>query len=440
MDRLRAVVAALTLGTPFVAAAADITRIASSFEDEDPFGMNIDASFEFTRQRTKILREQLLQQNPAPNPAIPRQYSAELWYTGSDARLNLDVAIGIYRDLQISYRLPIVLARAESWNFVSGTNESNSTIINNCLNPQGGLLDPACPTNGMGSAPLFGVPAETLRGGLDNMHFGMAWAFFNQRHDETKPTWVMGIDYEAPTAPLLDPSVVTGAENRGAVGDRVHKFTLSTALSRRIGLADPYFRVQYTIPRTGPGFYSNCDARNGTEAPGTGFGLGFPANCGTAGWDRKTTGIQSPHTASVVFGSEFMAYEPTGKNQNLAIDLRAMANYIGPGRYYNELSGPMRKLLATSDYVQLGGQFSVTAQAAESFFLRASGMFLYNTDHALTDEKIGVDRNEDGNINLQEGSNELNPNFDFRTDFVSRRFYATESKTFRLDLSATFSF
>jgi hypothetical protein len=438
MDRLRAVVAALALGTPFVATAADITRIASSFEDEDPFDMNVDASFEFTRQRTKILREQLLRQPSQSQPA-PRQYSAELWYTGQDARLNLDVAIGIYRDLQLSYRLPIVLARGESWNFVSGTNLGNSTLINNCLNPNGTLVDPACATNGTGATPLFNVPTETLRGGLDNMHFGMAWAFFNQKNDETKPTWVMGIDYEAPTAPMLDPSEETGPENRGAVGDRVHKFTLSTALSRKIGIAEPYFRVQYTLPRTGPGFYSNCDSRNDADAPG----LGFPENCSTAGWDRKTTGIQAPHTAGVVFGSEFMAFEAKGKKQNiasLALDLRAMANYIGPGRYYNEMSGPMRKLLATSDYAQLGGQFSLTAELAEAFFVRASGMFLYNTDHALTDEKIGLDRDGNGSISLEPGSNELNPNFDFRTDFVSRRFYATESKTFRLDLSATFSF
>jgi hypothetical protein len=432
MDRLRAVVAALALGTPFVATAADITRIASSFEDEDPFGMNIDASFEFTRQRTKILREQLLGQG------LPRQYSAELWYTGQDARLNLDVAIGIYRDLQISYRLPIVLARGESWNFVSGTHEGNSTISNNCLTPNGTLVDPACPTNGTGATPLFAVPTETLRGGLDNMHFGMAWAFFNQKKDETKPTWVMGIDYEAPTAPMLDPSQVTGPENRGAVGDRVHKFTFSTALSRRIGLADPYFRVQYTVPRTGPGFYSNCDSRGETNSPG--IGLGFPDNCDTAGWDRKTTGIQAPHTAGLVFGSEFMAYEAKGKSQRLALDLRAMANFIGPGRYYNELSGPLRKLLATSDYAQLGGQFTLTAQAADAFFLRASGMFLYNTDHALTDEPLSVNRDEGVDTDPTDEPDELNPNFDFRTDFVSRRFYATESKTFRLDLSATFTF
>ena len=57
MSRLRAVAVALTLGSPFVASAADITRVASSFEDDDPFGLFVDVGFEHTERRTKILRE-----------------------------------------------------------------------------------------------------------------------------------------------------------------------------------------------------------------------------------------------------------------------------------------------------------------------------------------------------------------------------------------------
>ncbi len=67
-------------------------------------------------------------------------------------------------------------------------------------------------------------------------------------------------------------------------------------------------------------------------------------------------------------------------------------------------------------------------------------MFLYNTDHALTDERIGKDLDGNGSVDLTDNPAEINPNFDFRTDYVSRRFYASESTDFRLDLSATFAF
>lgn len=428
MSRLRAVVAALTLGAPFVATAADVTRVASSFEDEDPFGLFIDVGLEHSRRRTKILREAL----PVATGGT-RQYQGELWYKSFDTRMNVDVAFGIAQDVELSFGLPIVLFQDESYEFVAGTNAGNSTILNNCLNANGTLTDPTCPATGAGAVPLFNVPLETFRGGLGNMRFGFAWSVFNQRKDETKPTWVVGLDYEAPTAKLLDPSFVTSKEQRGNVGDRVHKYTVYTALSRQIGLAEPYFRMHYTVPVRGPGAWSNCDNQNTVPQ-----NLGRPENCGLEGWNRKETGIQAPHVAGVMFGSEFQVLEqPTRK---FKMDLRAISNYVSEGRYYNEMSGALRKLLATGDYIQIGGQLAVTAQLSDILSVRGSGMYLYNTDHLLTDEKIGKDLDGNGAIDITTNPRELNPNFDYRTDFVSRRFLATESKDWRLDVSATLRF
>jgi hypothetical protein len=430
MSRLRVVVAALTLGVPFVATAADVTRVATSFEDDDPFGMFIDVSVEHSQRRTKILREVLPEQAGASNT---RQYVPELWYRGGDTRLNMDVAFGISPDVELSFGLPIVLARDESWNFVAGQNASNSSILDNrIINNCTGTGQPCTATS---AQPLFNVPLQSYRGGLGNMRFGFAWGIFNQRKDETKPNWVVGLDYEAPTAKQLnfEGLTATSPETRGAVGDRVHKYTVYTALSRKMGLADPYFRMHYTVPVRGPGAYSNCDNRNVEPQ-----NLGRPQNCGLEGWDRKTTGIQAAHTGGVMFGSEFLVLDRPSRQ--FTLDLRAIGNYVSEGRYYNELSGALRKLLYTSDYAQIGGQFSVKLKLSDILSVRGSGMYLYNTDHVLTDEKIGKDMNGNGAVDLTGNPEEIYPNFDFRTDFVSRRFYAAESKDFRLDLSATLAF
>jgi len=430
MSRLRAVVAALTLGVPFVATAADVTRVATSFEDDDPFGMFIDVGFEHAQRRTKIVREVLPTQTSGT-----RQYTPELWYRSGDTRLNLDVAFGISPDVELSFGLPVVLAYDEQWNFVAGRNEDNSSITNNCLRANGSLTDPTCATLGAQQQALFNVPLRSYRGGLGNMRFGFAWGIFNQRKDETKPNWVVGLDYEAPTARQLnfEGLTATSPETRGAVGDRVHKYTVYTALSRKIGLADPYFRMHYTIPVRGPGAYTNCDNRNVEPQ-----NLGRPQNCGIEGWDRKTTGIQAPHVAGVSFGSEFLVLDRPSRQ--FTLDLRAIGNYVSEGRYYNELSGALRKLLYTSDYAQIGGQFTIKLKLSDVLSVRGTGMMLYNTDHVLTDEKIGKDTSGNGAVDLTNNPEEINPNFDFRTDFVSRRFYATESRDFRLDLGATFSF
>lgn len=428
MSRLRATLAALVLGVPLTASAADVTRIASSFEEDDPFDLFIDINFERTQNRAKILREQL--------PVVPggsRIDANELWYKGVDSRLNLELSIGLWRDLEFSFGLPIIFQQNESWNFVSGANETNSTILNNCLNANGTVIA-GCAENPALAQALFGVPSESFRGGLGNVRFGLAYAFFNQATDDTKPMWIVGIDYEAPTAKLRDPSAAPySADARGGVGDRVHKYTLYTALSRKIGLAEPYFRAHITLPVRGPGAYSNCS--NTTLG-----NLGTPENCGTGPWDRKETGIQAPTMSGFLFGSEFRLYEQQKQGQRLALDLRTVGTYVSEGRYYNELTDVLRKLNYTEDYFQVGGMVGITASATETFKLRASGTFLYNTDHAITAEKIGQDLDGNGAVEPETNRAELNPNFDFRTDFPSRQFRVTQSTTFRFDLGASFTF
>lgn len=434
MHRFRAVIAALTLGAPFAASAADITRIASSFDDDDPFDLFFDVGFERTQTRAKIVREQLSREG-VEDPQL-REVN-EVWYKGVDARLNLALAFGLWKDLEFSFKLPVVFQQNESWEYVSGTNNDNSTIDNSCFKADGSpYSDEGC------RGRLFSVPQQSYRGGMGNVHFGLAYAFFNQEKDNTKPTWIVGIDYEAPTAKQRDPSVDTSDPDgdRGNVGDRVHKYQLYTSFSRRMGPADPYFKAYHTIPVRGPGAYSNCAQSGGNPEGMTQPNLGAPENCYTGPWSRNETGIQAPSQTGLLFGVELVPFENKARSQKFAVDLRLMGNYVGRGRYYNELSSALRKLLTSEDYMQVGGQFGVTARAAEAFTIRASGNFLYNTDHLLTSETLGQDVNGDGTVDANPGSPELNPTFDWRYDLTSRRFRAIQSTTFRFDLGASFSF
>ncbi|MFZ5468309.1 MAG: hypothetical protein ACOZIN_02630 [Myxococcota bacterium] len=415
------------------ASAAELTRIASSFDAKDPFGMFLDVGYERTQHRTKIVRE-FHQQGTLEDVT-------ELRYVGIDSRLNLDLRLGLWQDLEFRYGLPIVFQQHRRWRFDSNTGPNNSTISNNCLQANGELLDPGCPTTGAGQRPLFevGDTTDSYRAGLGDMTFGLAYAFFNQRRDDTKPTWILGIDYTAPTTAMLDPTVTTARDSAGALGDRHHKYKFYTSLSRRVGVADPYFQIHYTLAYRGPGWYSNCD----NPDPRT---MGRPENCNTEQWTRSDTGIRLPHVGGIVFGSEFNAYDLPSKHQKFAIDLRGYVTYVSEGRYYNEMSDLFAKLLYTQDHLQLGGQFGIVAHAAEYVHLRASAALLYNTEHNLTDETIGKDfagpggQGPNGTVDITQVPIELNPNFDWRTDMVSRRFRATETSIFRLDLSASFNF
>ena len=405
MSRLRAVAAALTLGLPFAATAADITRVASSFEDNDPFGMFIDVGVEHLQHRSHILRERISADTGA------KELQSELAYSDYETRLNVDIAAGISQDVEFSFGLPFVLFRNEYINRAEGVTAGNSSIPD---------------WNGGRSGASLEVPYKVYRRGLGNARFGLAWAIFNQKRDDTKPTWVARINYEAPTAGLLDPSLDTRDDNSATpVGDRLHKYTLSTALSRQIGLAEPYFRASYTIPVRGPGAYSNCAHPELLDA-------GNRGNCGINGWDRAATGTQGPQVLGVVVGSEFQLIDnPT---RYIRLDVRAVSNFVGSGRYYNELSGPLRKMLTTTEYLQVGGQAGVTVRLAEAIAIRGSAMFLYTTDHTLTAEPQGRDST------TVDSPADANPNYDPRWDAAGERFYASESKDLRFDATVTFAF
>jgi hypothetical protein len=403
MSRLRAVAAALTLGLPFAATAADITRVASSFEDNDPFGMFIDVGVEHLQHRSHILRERI-----SATPGA-KELQSELAYSDYETRLNFDIAAGISQDVEFSFGLPVILFRNEYTNRAEGVTAGNSSI------PDW--------NQGRAGAPLE-VPYKAYRRGVGNARFGLAWAIFNQKRDDTKPTWVARFNYEAPTASRLDPSLDTRDDNSATpVGDRLHKYTLSTALSRQIGLAEPYFRASYTIPVRGPGAYSNCEHPELLDATNRG-------NCYQNGWDRAATGIQGSQVLGVVVGSEFQLIDnPT---RYIRLDVRAVSNFVGAGRSYNELSGPLRKMLTTTEYLQVGGQAGLTLRLAEAISIRASAMFLYTTDHTLTAEQKDPEADAE-----QKGTN---PNFDPRWDAAGERFYASESKDLRFDVTATFTF
>ena len=276
------------------------------------------------------------------------------------------------------------------------------------------------------------------------MRFGLTWAAFNQVRDDTKPTWLVGLEYEAPTADPLDPAVATSDTQIGATGDRIHRYQLWTSFSRRIGVADPYVKVHFTIPYKGPGWYSNCDRPDSSR-------MALPGNCNLPEWGRAETGILPPVTVGFLAGSEFLVYDQPAKKQRFTLDARGHTTYVSQGRYYNELSGLTQKLMDTADYVQVGGSLAFLAGVADYLTLRARAVLTYESDHELSREAVGKDFDcsspsaltgtcENDQVDYVSNPAEVNPNFDYRMDMVSRQFWALSAFTFGVQVSATFTF
>ncbi len=446
--RAVAVVVGLTAVVPWFAHAAELTRVASSFDEGHPFGLFVDLGFDRSQRLVSILRE--VHTGPPDNFLAVQP---ELRYASTDYRLNLDLHAGLWHDIEFHYGIPLVFSQTEEWWLSSLQPSATSSVLNSCVRADGTLLSATCPTSGAGAQAMFpttgisnlaGTP-QVFRGGFGNMRFGMSWAAFNQMRDETKPTWAVGLEYEAPTADRLNPTDPATETARGAVGDRIHKYQLWTSFSRRIGAVDPYVKVDWTLPYRGPGWYSNCDNPDPTR-------MAAPGNCGSQEWDRDATGIQAPYTAQITAGSEFVVFDQPAKKQRFTVDARGYTRYVSEGRYYNELSGLTKKLMYTGDHVQVGGSIALLAGVADYLTLRARATLSYESDHAISNEPI-VNSIPDPNATVvvnvcEQGLDQyvitnpgrVNPNFDYRMDLVGRQFRASAVYLFNVQVNASFNF
>jgi hypothetical protein len=123
------------------------------------------------------------------------------------------------------------------------------------------------------SKPSNQVFAGPKRSGFDYLGFGARWAPFNQARDNTKPTWIVGLEtrLSVGTDQRFDPGQPTA--NRG-VGLGYHQFILSTLFSRRFGDWEPIMGAWFMQPiltsgsvfkNRGEGDYASAQKRLGGQ-------------------------------------------------------------------------------------------------------------------------------------------------------------------------------
>ena len=429
---------AVALTVPAPVDAAELTRVASSFDLDNPFDLDFSVGYARTQRRAKITRERH-QDGHIANVI-------EMRYHQVTQEMPMRLAIGLYQDLEIHVGASIVFSDQRLWRYPGldedgqiVTNENNSTVTNNCSTASGNppLVDAECSGDSFSNAQaIFEIPGKSYRSGLSNINVGIKWAPLSDLRDDTKPKWTLGFDYGTPSSSLLDPSRPTSDSQPGAIGDKAHRLTVSTALSKRIGAIDPYVQLHYTFPTRASGYYSNC------ENPDN---LGNPQNCGVGPWSFKETGYKPPHVAGLLFGAEFFAYDDPSRRQSVSIDLQLGGNYVSSGRTYNELSDALGKLLWTEEHMTVGGTFGLNARPAEYVQLRLGASLYHETEHFLTGESIGKDidgacQGDTSKTCVELGTNEVNPTFDFRYDMPGRRFRISETNVFTVMATGVVNF
>ncbi len=450
MRRLQGALTAFALALSGPAAAAEITRVASSGDPGNPFGMDLSVGWQRFQERATITRET----TSAAGSVVEGE---QLRFGRSRNAVVPRIAIGLWKDLELHAQMPYVLNDDNTWRFgvhydkpTGGIPGVESSIENDPIANADGA---ACTTP---PCPLFAVAPDTTvyHGGLvGDLEVGLAWGIFNDRKDDTKPFWVVGMDITFPTAKAYDPVAHRDAPtlaapwhspyleaNPGPFGEKIWKWDLYTALSRRVGPIEPYVKAHGTAMFKSSATYSNCDNAERLQSLGLMNSLAAQ-NCASWGDDA---GAKLPWVAGLTLGTEIVPYEDVAEGQRVSLDVRLFGDYTSPHRFFNELTDATGKILQTEGYLTMGGLVGLYLHASKYVSLQATASLATRTSHYLTGESLGRNGSSPALDPLGTGLTAdpaaMNPNFDWRYDAPGRRFRISEVSLFELGFAGVLRF
>jgi hypothetical protein len=299
------------------------------------------------------------------------------------------------------------------------------TIAGNTIRPDGTACASSC--------PIFSSK-DTVHhaGGFGDLRIGVDWGAMSDRRDDTRPFWLVGLEVSLPTAKLYDPGAgrsmqsnvwrlppdTYSSSSKAGLGQKVIRYDLHTALSRRVGVAEPYLRLHLTGLQKTSATPSNCDHMQDLVDAGQ----AIPGAVALCQADPARWGARLPWLGGFTVGSEFVFDEDRLAGRRVAFDLRLSVDYTSRARWTNELSDATGKLMATEAHLTALARLGFLYRATEYLSLLAAVSYGYTTPHDLSGEDPG-------------GDTVKNPNFDWRVDAPGRRFRFSEATT--LDVTAS---
>jgi hypothetical protein len=427
----RAILGALTLlgAAAGSARAAEVTRVVTALDENDTFDFNLTASWYHDARSAAINREYQGRGNGI-------EVDRDLKYAQTTDLLDLRTDFGILWDVGLHVDLPIILSQSNNLTFDQGVNAGNSTFVRDGIYPA---------YNGT-SSTVFQSPN---RGGLQYLGLGIQWAAFNQKRDDTKPTWTLGFDADLDVFKDMrfDPANPTG--NTG-VGLGYHQLIWSTWVSKRFRQFDPYFGATYMLPiRTNGSIYQDLGAGQSSVNP--------------------------QQLAAVIIGVEQIAWENPRGDQRVTIELQAHAAEHFAGRGTSELWEPLTghpgctltggsvteqcraSLDVTTDamgnphaapyqgvtdidaYGSFGGEAGLNIQVGKYIRFRSLFGMTFYEPHFITNASAGVDTNHDGRVDSTDPK-EANPTYRESIDIPGRRFRVEDSRDWHLFVQGSLMF
>jgi hypothetical protein len=327
------VLAGVTLAVSPRAQAAEVTRVATAFEDDNRFDIHLGLAYTYNFKSASILREW----NSGGATDDQNRLVKDLRYRQQRHVLTPTLEIGLWHDLALYMALPVTLSDTRSYSFdqradncvygdqvppepqATCVNKNNSTTVRDGIIPRNGFDsgsngDPFNQYTGPGTELIFKSP---VRRGLDQLWVGLKYGILNQEKRAHMPTWIIGAEGRFAIGRKMtfsrdiadnDPS------GNHRVGRKVHELGLWTSISRRHRFLEPYF---------------NAFWRQSIRAQGSEFK------------DFSSSGAQGnvnpQSTAGMSFGTEVVPFERKSKSIKVSVLLEGTAVLHYSGRGYSEI-------------------------------------------------------------------------------------------------------
>jgi hypothetical protein len=455
----------LGLLLPLEAEAAWPTKVLSAVEKEKSIpDIHLELTYDRLSKNARITREWIQEENGQRTALDVR----ELDFHEITQRLLIALRIGIYRDLELHIVAPVILQNDSDIRFAEGV-ESRSTIYGS-INAD----DPAYDYR----FPITQVPAERERAGFGDMTFGLSFSPFVERKDEAWPTLTLRGDIIAPTGKRRDPSDPNSLPGgkAGSVGLGQTIFDLSIGLSKRMSSTTP------------------------TLDPYIIFGARIPVPTSS----QKAIGMDPSPSGRFLVGTELIMWQDFETSQFYTLDFAFGFRYVGIGRTFSELSDylpnfnqrtprrfddpaqprdtfiyedyqdpanynnqdgaascgavsgtPCGELTRVDEHLEMDGTVAVHIQPIEYVLIRAGVTLGIVSDHLITAESVGSDRDGPeaenqvcngapcvGRVNAvnNKGEDERSQYYDPRYDTPGRRFRAEDIMNFTFFVTAAATF
>ncbi|HTM45758.1 MAG TPA: hypothetical protein VL137_12430 [Polyangiaceae bacterium] len=304
---------------------AEFTNVIDAFDGDDMFDLQFTLGYQHTWKNASIRRETTSAQPQLSSGGYTATNLEVAKYAETTSRLNMGLDLGIYHDIALKLRLPVILSNDRELTATGGSG------ANQRINLQG-----------LPGEQLFSLPMTSpTRSGLEYLAVGIDFGLLNQWRDETKPTWVLGL------------------EGRFSVSEPMHACNAHPAAGQvecaepsdinRNGASDGPFEGTFSGSRaagvsrgtTGLELHTYLSKRVNYIEPYGGISALFEFQNGSSDYgaaDLKGSLVNHPPLqGSMIFGMEIVPWEVLDRFQKLSVDVRFAGTYRSEGRDYSEL-------------------------------------------------------------------------------------------------------